>query len=98
MDAAILRPDRPNSHPRTCHDAAPIHGVRQPLLVASLRHQIEEVISAHKDVESARVRWVGMEDAPSRILIEDAEPRQLLGRCSSDFRVVVVHLARRNRI
>jgi len=56
----------------------PIHRKVEVILVTTLRHEIEEVVSSHKNVEPARVRGIGVKNVAVLVLVEDAQPGKLI--------------------
>src|SRR5882762_3423570 len=56
----------------------PRHAEDQAILVATLRHQVEDVIRAQQDVKPASVSGVGVEDVVAAILVKDTSARSLL--------------------
>src|SRR5258708_8221259 len=52
--------------------ADPCHPVGKALLVATLRHKVEEVVGADQDVEPARVGRVGVEDGAAAVPVQNA--------------------------
>src|SRR5579859_2675044 len=51
----------------------PSHAERETFFVAPFRSEIEEVVSADKNVQAARVGGIRMEDVPRFIFVEGAE-------------------------
>ena len=56
----------------------PRHAEDQAILVATLRHQVEDVIGAQQDVKPASISGIGVEDVAAAILVKDTSARSLL--------------------
>src|SRR5262245_15721799 len=73
--------------------ANPGHRPRQSVLVAALGREIEEMIGADQDVETATIGGIGVKDFAHGALVEHAGARPLLAREALDELVVVKDLA-----
>src|SRR5215510_804319 len=55
----------------------PRHRMGQPLLIASLGKEIDELVGTVEGIEPARIAGVGVKDAAGGILGKDADARRL---------------------
>src|ERR1700674_1712694 len=58
----------------------PCHGVGQATLIATLGHEVEEVVGADHDVEAPRVSRVGVKDGAGIVAVEHAGARPFVAR------------------
>src|SRR5215471_4301533 len=73
--------------------AHPGHGPFKTVLVAALWRQIEEIVRADQDVETAAIGRIGVKDFTGGVSIKHAGTRPFLAREILDEFVVVHHLA-----
>src|SRR5215471_4000863 len=73
--------------------ANPGHRPRQSILIAALGREIEEMIGADQDVETAAIGRIGVKDFAGGVLVEHAGARPLLAREAFNEFVIVKHLA-----
>src|SRR5262245_27895771 len=62
---------------RICRDGAPRTWMRQISFVATLGHQVEQLISAIHRIQPTAVTRVCMKDRARVVLVEHADPRSL---------------------
>ena len=56
----------------------PLHREVEIVLVATLWHEIEKIVSADQNVEPARVRGIGVVNVALFIFVKNAQTRQLV--------------------
>src|SRR5262249_28569 len=58
--------------------AEPFHREVEGVLIAALRHEVEELVGAIDCVDAPRVAGIGVKDCARLVLIEDADSRPLV--------------------
>jgi hypothetical protein len=71
--------------------AQPAHGAVEARFVAAFRGQVEQIVGAEDDIQSASETGIGVIDVPFRVLSKNAGSGSFF-RTKSANAVVVVHL------